>query len=202
MKFIGLCGGSGSGKGVVSSLFASRGIPNIDTDAIYRQIISGDSLCTRALSDEFGKKIISQDGSVNRRVLADIVFSSENSDYKLKRLNSIAHTFILDETRKRLDELKTLGFEAAIVDAPVLFESGFDKECDGVLCVYAPREVRIARIMERDSISREQAERRIDAQASDAYLLSRSGYHICNEGDVEALRARVAEIAQKIKCEA
>ena len=198
MKVIGLCGGSGSGKGVVSSLFASRGIPNIDTDAIYRQLISGDSLCTRALSDEFGKKIISQDGSVNRRILADIVFSSENSDYKLKRLNSIAHTFILDETRKRLDELKTPGFEAAIVDAPVLFESGFDKECDLIISVIADIEIRVERIVVRDSIDRKSAEARISKQLSNDELIARSNFVIENNSDLQSLEKKVNEIAELI----
>ena len=198
MKVIGLCGGSGSGKGVVSSLFASRGIPNIDTDAVYRQLISGDGPCTKALSDEFGKEIISPDGSVNRRVLANIVFSSENSDYKLKKLNSIAHKFILDQTRKKLDEFKTLGFKAAIVDAPVLFESGFDKDCDFIISVIADAKIRVERIVVRDNIDKISAEARIAKQLSNEELISRSNYVIENNSDLQSLEKKVNEIADLI----
>ena len=198
MKVIGLCGGSGSGKGVVSSLFASRGIPNIDTDAVYRQLISGDGPCTKALSDEFGKEIISPDGSVNRRVLANIVFSSENSDYKLKKLNSIAHKFILDQTRKKLDEFKTLGFKAAIVDAPVLFESGFDKDCDFIISVIADAKIRVERIVVRDNIDKISAEARIAKQLSNEELISRSNFVIENNSDLQSLEKKVNEIADLI----
>ena len=198
MKVIGLCGGSGSGKGVVSSLFASRGIPYIDTDAVYRQLISGDGPCTKALSDEFGKEIISPDGSVNRRVLANIVFSSENSDYKLKKLNSIAHKFILDQTRKKLDEFKTLGFKAAIVDAPVLFESGFDKDCDFIISVIADAKIRVERIIVRDNIDKISAEARIAKQLSNEELISRSNYVIENNSDLQSLEKKVNEIADLI----
>ena len=198
MKVIGLCGGSGSGKGVVSSLFASRGIPYIDTDAVYRQLISGDGPCTKALSDEFGKEIISPDGSVNRRVLANIVFGSENSDYKLKKLNSIAHKFILDQTRKKLDEFKTLGFKAAIVDAPVLFESGFDKDCDFIISVIADAKIRVERIIVRDNIDKISAEARIAKQLSNEELISRSNYVIENNSDLQSLEKKVNEIADLI----
>ena len=201
MFVLGVCGGSGSGKGMACSLFAELGFPSIDTDALYHEMTSGKNALTDALAARFGSDVLDEKGALIRPRLAEIVFASGAKD-ALADLNRIAHHHILSEVRVWLAKKKEEGVPAALVDAPLLFESGFDKECDGVLCVYAPKEVRIARIMERDSISREQAERRIDAQASDAYLLSRSGYHICNEGSVEALRARVAEIAQKIKSEA
>ena len=73
MKVIGLCGGSGSGKGIVSSLFAKCGIPAIDTDKVYREITSADGPCNQALALVFGSEIISDDGSLNRKALAKIV---------------------------------------------------------------------------------------------------------------------------------
>ena len=98
MKVIGLCGGSGSGKGVVSSLFDRRGIPAIDTDTVYRELTSVDSPCNRVLSNEFGKEIISTDGSLNRKKLRTIVFTGDDSKLHLKKLNEITHKYILDET--------------------------------------------------------------------------------------------------------
>ena len=198
MKVIGLCGGSGSGKGVVSSFFAHRGIPAIDTDAVYRELVSGDTPCTRALSDEFGKEIISIDGSVNRALLAKIVFTGENCDYKLKKLNSITHKFILDETRKRLSSFKAKGYLAAIVDAPVLFESGFDKECDLVISVVADSSIRVNRIIARDNINVEAAMARITKQLSNDELIVRSNFVIENNSDLQSLEKKVNEIADLI----
>ena len=198
MKVIGLCGGSGSGKGVVSSLFESRGVPAIDTDTVYRELTLGDGPCTRALAGEFGKEIISADGSLNRKVLGKIVFTDKDAKAKLKRLNEIAHQFILDETRRRLDIYRNQGYAAAIVDAPVLFESCFDSECDIIISVVADREVRIRRIMIRDNIDRESAEARIDSQLSDNEIILRSDFVIRNDSDLTALDERVCEVAHLI----
>lgn len=199
MKVIGLCGGSGSGKAVVSSLFLKHNIPSIDTDAVYRELTSGDSECLDALRFEFGDEIIDTDGSLNRRKLASIVFAEKDSTIKLKKLNEISHKFILGETRRRLHVYAEQGCLAAIVDAPVLFESGFDSECDLTVCVVADREVRISRIISRDNISREAAEARINSQMSDEELTSRCDYVVYNNSDLDALDHQVNEIVNSIK---
>ena len=198
MKVIGLCGGSGSGKGTVSGLFLKQGIPSIDTDAIYREITSGDSECLRALSIEFGDEIISTDGSLNRKALSKIVFSGKGAEVRLKKLNEISHQFILDETRSRLSEYEEQGFLTAIVDAPVLFESGFNTECDCVIAVVADREVRINRIMLRDKIDRESAISRIDSQLNDEWLASHADYVIENNSDLVTLESQVSKVANQI----
>ena len=173
MLVIGLCGGSGSGKGEVSRIFSERGFPIIDTDGIYRELTAGDSECLRALALEFGGDIISPDGSLDRRRLASLVFSGEGALRRLSRLNEISHSFILDETRKRLLALKEAGVPAAIVDAPVLFESGFDKE-------------------------REAAEERIDSQMSDDRLSALCDYTLCNNSSLDELRSAVSRVADDI----
>ena len=194
MKVIGLCGGSGSGKGAVSSIFDDLGIPSIDTDAVYREMTLGDSPCLRALAIEFGDEIISANGSLDRARLASIVFSGEGCDARRRRLNEIAHYFILEETRRRLKEYESLGCIAALVDAPVLFESGFDKECDKIICVLADKDTRVERIVARDGISRQAAKARINSQMSDEELISRCDYVIYNNCDLESLKSSVLEI--------
>ncbi len=198
MKIIGLCGGSGSGKGKVCEIFASLSVPSIDTDAVYREITSSHGDCLRALADEFGSEIITHEGSLNRRKLADIVFSGDNSESRLAMLNEISHKFILEETRRRLSVFKSIGAKAAIVDAPVLFESGFNRECDVIICVIADRERRIARIIARDNLSVSEAERRIAAQISDTQLVSKSDYVIHNNSDLSSLRGQAEGILHKI----
>ncbi len=197
MKIIGLCGGSGSGKGTVCDIFSTFGIPSIDTDAVYRKITASPSECLTALEKEFGSEIITENGALNRKKLASIVFSGEGCAERLARLNEISHKYILDETRRRLDQYRETDTVAAIVDAPVLFESGFDRECDILICVIADMEVRIARIMNRDGITREAAERRINSQLSDAELVSRCDYTIRNDDDLDFLKLEVKSVLQK-----
>ena len=86
----------------------------------------------------------------------------------------------------------------AVIDAPQLYESGFDAQCAYVIAVIADKEIRIKRIMERDGISREQAERRIDAQRNDEFFESRADFVIYNNGSVNMLREQVAETLSAI----
>ena len=198
MKVIGLCGGSGSGKGTVSSIFWENKIPAVDTDAVYREMTQTDSPCLRALALEFADVIISEDGSLNRKALAELVFSGEGNEKRLKRLNEITHKYILDETRARLEQFRAEGFLAAIVDAPVLFESGFDEECDLIVCVIADRDIRLSRIIERDNIDVAAATRRIDSQISNEELISRSDFVIYNNSDLNTLKYDVFSVAKQI----
>ncbi len=195
MKVIGLCGGSGSGKGIACMAFSEFGIHSLDTDALYHGLISSKSKCTSDLEAEFGNKILNSDGSVNRKTLSDIVF--ENPD-KLKRLNEISHFHILNGCRDWLSNERENGSSFAIIDAPLLFESNFDSECDIIISVTADRELRISRIMARDGIDRRKAEKRIDLQKSDEFLRDRSDFVIENNGSYDELREKIKEITEKI----
>ncbi|MBP3591599.1 MAG: dephospho-CoA kinase [Clostridia bacterium] len=197
MQVIGVCGGSGSGKGELCRLFAEIGIPSIDTDALYHDMTAGRNSLTEALAARFGEDILDENGALCRSRLAAKVFAPDASA-ELADLNRIAHFHILAGVRVWLAECKEKGLPAALVDAPLLFESGFDRECDVIIGVTAPKDLRILRIMQRDKISAEDAERRIAAQQSDAYLIERCGYHIINAGDIDSLRMRVREIAKEI----
>lgn len=194
---IGLCGGSGSGKGAVSSCLASLGIPSIDTDKVYHELTSASSPCLDELRSEFGDAVI-ENGALSRKALADIVFSSDGGKERLVRLNTIAHKHILDKVRELISEFEKKGIKTVVVDAPLLFESGFDKECDLTLAVIAEREVRISRIMARDNITYEEARRRIDSQASDKWLSENADRVIENNGDIASLCARVRMLIKEI----
>ncbi len=199
MKIIGLCGGSGSGKGSVCDIFRENHIPTVDTDLIYRELTSRSGPCLDALTGEFGSDIINKHGAFNRRALADIVFSGADADKRLERLNKISHKFILDETRARLEEYRNEGALYAVVDAPVLFESGFNSECDFVVAVIADREKRIDRIIARDGLNYWDAERRIKNQIPDKEIISRSDFVINNNSSIENLRDEVLSVLSKIK---
>ncbi len=197
MKIIGLCGGSGSGKTGIAELFSKYGFKFVDTDAVYRNLTSEKTECLLALADEFGPEIINNNGTLDRKSLSAIVFAEGNSE-KREKLNKISHYYILARTREILNEFKSQNIKAVLIDAPLLFESGFYKECDVIIAVIADIEKRAERICFRDGISMENAISRINSQLDDAFLCENSDFIIENNGDFSSLEARVAEIADEI----
>lgn len=195
MKTIGLCGGSGSGKGTVAAFFASHGIPSIDADAVYHDITSHDSPCLRAIAARFGSEVVC-DGRLNRVALRDMVFSGDDAQAKNRALCSITHRYVLDVIRERIIEYAIHGVPAVLIDAPMLFESGFNAECDSVIGVVSDENLRIARIMLRDGLSFADAQRRIRAQLPDTLLRQKCDMIIENNADVETLSKRVDEVAE------
>lgn len=194
MIVVGLCGGSGSGKGLACTYFSELGIETLDTDVIYHSLISSSTPCLEEIVRVFGNTVL-KDGAIDRRALAEIVFDSEE---KRLTLNKIAHKHILEAVRLRISECEALGNIGVVIDAPLLFESGFDKECDTTICVLADDEIRINRIVARDSISRENAIKRINSQISNDSLKKLCDYVIYNDSSHEELRRRVIEAAKKI----
>ena len=194
LKVIGLCGRSGSGKGYVCERFEKRGVVCVDTDAVYRRLTSAAPSprpLVRELSRAFGDGIVAPDNSLDRRALGDIVFSDPAA---LALLDRIAHKHILRSVRRRLASLERRGQALAVVDAPVLFESGFDAECDLTVCVTASEATRVRRIMRRDGVDENAALRRLAAQKDDAELLTLCDETIENDGDDEALERRIDEV--------
>ena len=197
MVVIGLTGGSGVGKGFVSGLFLQRGIPALDTDKVSRTVCEKGSPCLNELVSVFGEEILLPDGSYHRKKMGEIVYSDPA---KRAVLNEISHRYILAACRQWLAEKEKEGFEAAIIDAPLLYESGFDKECDVIVAVAASRETRIARITGRDGISEETAGKRIDAQLDTAFYLLNGAYMIYNQKNTtrEALLSDIDRILNAI----
>ena len=197
MKVIGLCGGSGSGKSEVCSIFSSVGIPIIDADAIYHHITSAPGPCVDALRNAFGSGVVIND-ALDRKALAALVFGSSDSVKLLAQLNSITHPFVLSEIENKIKELEDEKREAVAVDIPLLFESGFDKRCDFTVAVLADTEVRISRIVNRDGISREAAIKRINSQIDNDELTKLTDFQIINNSDFDKLRSSVFELLEKI----
>ncbi len=195
MKTIGLVGGSGAGKGYVCKIFAAHGIPALDTDLVYRRLTEPGQPCLAALCEAFGEDILARDGSLDRKKLASMVFGDAAL---LKKLNGITHRYVLERCRLWLKEKEAEGYPAAIIDAPALYESGFDAECDTVVAMVAPSGTRIRRIMERDGIDRAAAEKRIAAQIPEAELRRRADTVIEN-ADGDDTEAQVMKLVQNFK---
>lgn len=178
---IGLTGGSGTGKTTASGFFRDRGYLVIDCDKLAREVCLPGRPCLDELVQYFGRDIINSDGTLARRKLGSMVFGDK---IKLAKLNEITHKHITAELKAVIDANKNRDI---LIDAPLLFEAGLGDICHKTLCILADREVRIRRIMARDSISFEDAKKRIDSQKNDEYYISNCDYAVYNSGESHML---------------
>lgn len=188
IKVLGLTGQTGAGKTTVSDWIRQTGIPVIDADLVARQVVAAGRPCLRELTQEFSSGILLEDGSLNRRMLGQLVFSDST---KLAALNRITFPYILAEISLEIQEFRQAGKRLAVLDAPTLFESGADSLCAWTACVVAPEQLRLARIMARDSLSRQQAQTRIWAQNPQEFYTSRCRFVLENTGELLDLQRQV-----------
>ena len=196
MKVIGLTGPSGSGKTLFCRLAEDFGIRSINADEIYHQLLIPPSPCLDEIVSVFGKDVLNTDGRLDRPKLGSIVFSDSE---RLSCLNAITHKYVIDKFRAIIKEMDHRGEKSVIVDAPTLFESGFNKECDVTLCLLADTYARKQRIIDRDKLTSERAEQRLAAQKDDSFYISKSDHVIRNNGSPENLKAAIASFLQANK---
>ena len=197
MKIIGLTGPSGSGKSELCACLAKFGIPNINADKIYHQLLTPPSPCLDDIAAHFGKGVISSDGTLDRKKLAAIVFSPDGKE-NLATLNRITHSYVIRRMRE-LIETYSSSFSVVIADVPLLFESEFYRECAINVSVIADRAIRIDRIMKRDSLDYASAAARVNAQKSDSFYTSQSDITVYNNSDMDTLEAQARKIFEEIR---
>ena len=186
---IGLTGPTGSGKSSASKACLELGLKLVDCDKIARIAVEKDSDGLRAVVSAFGKGILNTDGTLNRKALAKIAFSSRE---KTALLNDTIFPFIKELVLNETKQGKIL------LDAPTLFESGTDSFCDVIVSVVAEREDSIKRIMLRDNLSREEAENRLSSQHTAEFYREKSDFCILNNGTREELKDKIISIFQFI----
>lgn len=189
VKVLGLSGGSGSGKSTVASILKDFGAYIIDADKIAREIVCPGEKAYKDIVLHFGKDILNEDETINRKKLAEIVFGNNE---QLEKLNFITHTEIFKIIKQRVNEHQN---ELVVIDAPLLFDCPeILALCDKTAVVTADEEIRIKRIVNRDGISVELAKKRINSQKSQEYLISKADIVWENNGDIENLRSVIVEI--------
>lgn len=193
---VGLTGPIGSGKSVVAQIFLNNDYKLIDADKVAREVVEKGSPVLEKLALEFGCDVINQDGTLNRRLLADRAFSTKDGT---DRLNSITHPAIVDLVKKKIAQYEENGVERIIYDAPLLFESNTNKLCDCIVSVIAPKEVRIQRVIERDSVTEADVRKRISAQHDESYYTEKSNYVIYNNSTLKELRRRTQSIVRALR---
>lgn len=180
MKFVlGLTGQTGAGKSSAQQICRDNGYFVIDCDKLYHEITVAESPIVNALCEAFTDDVLNEDGSLNFKKLAEKAFASPENTQKL---NNTVFPFIMDEVKKRISDSDA---ELILLDAPTLFESGCDKLCNKTIAVLAERNIRKQRIIDRDKISDEQAENRLDAGKSDEFYLNKCDKTVYNNTSYE-----------------
>jgi len=165
MFTIGITGGTGAGKTSALRALKELGALVLDCDEIYHELIEENNELKLDLETRYCGVLIN--GHIDRKKLGEIVFSDPGA---LLDLNRITHKYVSAEIERRITEWEAQGGTVAAVDAIALIESGRAEKCDVVVGVTAPVETRIARIMKRDGITREQAENRVNAQKPESFF--------------------------------
>lgn len=192
MLKIGLTGGIGSGKSLVSRIFSILGVPVFHSDEVSKHLINQDQEIIASVSEVFGKQIYHQ-GILDRKKLSEIVFKNKAL---LERLNSILHPAVTAEFKKWLSDCPESKY--IIKEAAILFESGTYQDLDIVITVTAPENLRISRVMERDGFSEEEVTHRMRSQLDDEERIFRSNEIIRNDGQ-ELVIPQVIELHNKFR---
>jgi dephospho-CoA kinase len=194
VKLIGLTGGIASGKTTTHRMLVELGASVLDADAIYHQLLAptdgNPSPLARAVAGRF-PGVLTPEGAIDRRVLGARVFA--NQDERLA-LEALTHPAVGAETARRLEALVDRGVLVAFYDVPLLFEAGLDKGMDGIVVVWVPREVQLARLMARDHLDRAAAEARLAAQLPLDEKRRRATWVIDSSGTFDATRAQVERL--------
>lgn len=193
MTVIGVTGPSGAGKSLFCSYLEELGCLHLDCDKIYHDLVDSPSECTRALEAEFGASVIKPDGSLDRVALGSIVFAP-GADGLRGKLNEITHAFVLAEVRKAIAQTDKA---CAVIDAPLLFEANFEKECDFTVALLASPELRLARLCERDNRPLDALRARMAAAPEDSFYSSRTTVTIINDGNGQKLRQAAENFIEK-----
>jgi dephospho-CoA kinase len=188
---VGLTGGIGSGKTLVCGIFEKLGVPVYHADEAARRLMNNDAGLMESIRKMFGDQAYSREG-LNRSYLAGLVFGDEE---RLSGLNSLVHPAVRDDFKRWTGQQGDAPY--VIEEAAILFESGASQEMGLTILVYAPEEVRIRRVMERDGVSREEVLKRMRHQMCEEKLMQLADHRVLNDGTAMIL-PQVIELHNKI----
>ena len=197
MLKVGLTGSIAVGKSFVLGVLKELGCHVLDADEVAREVVKPGTAGLRAVVEAFGDEILRADGTLDRSKLGSIVFTDEN---KRRQINSILHPFIItaqDEELRQLEREDPQGI--AVVDAALMIESGGYKRFDKLIVVHCDPEIQLQRLMKRDKLSREDAERRINSQMPQEEKKRYADFLIDTSGPFESTRQQVELAFHELK---
>lgn len=194
LEVIGLTGGIASGKSTVSRYLEELGAAIIDADSIARQLVQPHKPAWKEIKDCFGSDVFDEKGNLNRKKMAELIFTSP---VLREKLNSIIHPKVIAATRELIKEKKREAVPLIVVDAPLLIEAGMTDLVDKVWVIAVPEEVQLDRLMERDGLTREQALKRLRSQMPLQEKLAYADRVIDNSGSPEQTRRYLKSLYQE-----
>lgn len=193
---VGLTGGIATGKSTVAALFRRLGAVVIDADVLAREVVEPGEPALAAIADEFGPRVLTADGRLDRKALGTIVFADAD---KRRRLEALTHPPIRERFHRQLEALAARGFRGLVLfDAPVMIESGNYKNMDCLVVVIADEASQLARLQARDGLERAEAVRRVGSQMPLAEKATLADYVIDNSGDTADTEAQVRRVHQAL----
>lgn len=187
---IGITGSSGAGKSTICEILEIKyNVKVLNADKIARRLSKKGTNYTNDIVERFGNDILDEDGELKRGRLAEIIY---NDAEKRKELNNCTFKYIREEIEKEIKDDDTI----YIIDAPLLFECELDKICDKTIGVISKKELQLDRIVARDNIDYESAEKRLQAQEENEFYIQRCDRIIENNNDFAHIAQKVEELAK------
>ncbi|MGD2097982.1 MAG: dephospho-CoA kinase [Desulfobacterales bacterium] len=197
MRLIGLTGGIATGKSTVSAMFKKAGAIIIDADRIARAVVKKGLPAYREIVAQFGTEILLPDGEINRNMLGNIIF---NDPHKKQLLNRIVHPHVNEEVNRQIKQTqKTHPNAVVVLDVPLLIEAGMHNNLSEIIVVYAPQDIQIQRLMQRDRISEADALARVQSQMSIEEKKQQATLVIDNSGTIENTRRQALDTFKRLK---
>ena len=192
MKKIGITGGIATGKSTVSDYLRQKGYTVVDADEAARAVVAPMSLGIDKVIDAFGRQMVKSDGQLDRELLGSVIFKDEA---KRDQLNQLLHPLIMDWMDQQIAQVEA---EIVFVDVPLLYEVGYDQKVDQVWLVYVNRMTQLHRLMERNHLTEEEANQRINSQWSLEAKKEKADVVINNEGDLDALYRQIDQLLEEL----
>lgn len=193
-----LTGGIATGKSTADQFFEKKNIPIVDCDKIAHNLMEPKNASWQVIKDNFGGEYLNDDQTINRKKLGQLVFSEKSA---LNKLNQLTHPLIFDKTIQKIESYQNE--DMVILDAPVYFESGWDKKniADGILVITLPEPVQIDRLKQRNNLTDEEARMRIKSQIPLDKKTQLADFVIENTGTIKELESKLEQLLNKIKKE-
>ncbi|NLB56614.1 MAG: dephospho-CoA kinase [Lentisphaerae bacterium] len=191
MKNLRICvtGGIACGKSTVGNFLKKRGYHIVDADSVCHELQETPEIISR-ITSAFGDNLLTNDKKICRKILADIVF---NDSDRLVTLNNIMHPAARKAIDKIFDDNKKENKQMPIAIIPLVYEAGWEKDWDVIVCVAAPHSLQITRLQER-GLSEKEAQKRIDSQMPLQKKMALADYVIFNSGTLKCLEEQIKEI--------
>lgn len=195
MKWIGLTGGIATGKSTVAEILRDKGYTVIDADKIAQQVVAPKTLGLEKIRQNFGPDMILPDGSLDRKKMANEVFSDPN---KLSQLEIIIHPLVKDETKKIKQDCISRGEKFVFYDVPLLFEKKMEQDFDQIVVVSSSLEFQKERMKKRNNWDEGEIQKRLSSQLNMKYKEEGADFVIHNLGNIDDLKLKVDKLLEAL----